>query len=75
MDIGLFEGASPSFGDFLWNNLLPVTLGNFAGGAGLIGLVQWATHSRRRRGGGTAAEKEARGVQALYPEAELPQEP
>ncbi len=53
-----------------------MTLGNFAGGAGLIGLVQWATHSRRRRGGAAAlAEKEARGVQALFPSSELPQGP
>ncbi len=33
---------------FLVDNLLPVTLGNIVGGAGLVGLVYWAIYLRRR---------------------------
>eukprot|EP00038_Savillea_parva_P015686 m.14719 g.14719 ORF g.14719 m.14719 type:complete len:153 (+) comp3187_c0_seq1:123-581(+) len=43
VDIGLFEGADKTFGAFLLNNLVPVTLGNFVGGAVFLGLVQWTT--------------------------------
>lgn len=30
-----------TWGTFLWENLLPVTLGNIIGGGGLVGLVYW----------------------------------
>ncbi len=30
----------------LWHNLLPVTLGNLVGGAGLVGLVYWTIYRR-----------------------------
>ena len=30
----------------LWRNLLPVTLGNLVGGAGLVGLVYWVIYRR-----------------------------
>jgi formate/nitrite transporter len=32
---------------FLWNNLLPVSLGNIVGGAGMVGLVYWFVYLRR----------------------------
>lgn len=54
-------GSSPEawselgWGRFLWANLLPVTLGNIVGGAGLVGLVYWAIYLRR----GQDAESEA----------------
>ncbi len=60
-------GASPEFwasigssaeahegltvGAFLLANLLPVTIGNILGGAGLVGLVYWAIYLRRRSEG------------------------
>ena len=47
IDIGLLEGAKPSFLDALVHNLIPVTLGNFIGGGVLLGLVQWATYDPR----------------------------
>jgi formate/nitrite transporter len=31
----------------LWRNLLPVTLGNLVGGAGMVGLVYWVIYRRR----------------------------
>lgn len=43
-DIGLLEGADRTFGGFLLHNLVPVTLGNFAGGGLFLGVAQWATY-------------------------------
>lgn len=34
---------------FLWNNLLPVTLGNIVGGGLLVGLVYWFVYLRRKK--------------------------
>jgi formate/nitrite transporter len=33
--------ASVTWGSFLWNNLLPVTIGNIIGGAILVAAVYW----------------------------------
>jgi formate transporter FocA len=33
-------------GNFLWNNLLPVTIGNIIGGAVMVGLVYWFIYLR-----------------------------
>jgi formate/nitrite transporter len=48
--LGLFldGGATESltWGAFLWNNLLPVTLGNLFGGAGMVGLVYYTIYRR-----------------------------
>jgi len=46
--LGLFLGGS---GDLAWTsfafgNLLPVTLGNLVGGAGMVGLVYWIIYRR-----------------------------
>lgn len=38
--------AKLTWGNFLINNLLPVTLGNIVGGAGLVGLVYWFAYLR-----------------------------
>lgn len=35
--------------NFFWKNLLPVTLGNIVGGAGLVGFVFWVIYKRRGR--------------------------
>jgi len=37
--------------DALWTNLVPVTLGNIVGGAGLVGLVYWLVYHRNRETG------------------------
>jgi formate transporter len=37
-----------SWGDALFANLLPVTLGNIIGGSVMVGLVYWAVYLRRR---------------------------
>ncbi|MBN1942480.1 MAG: formate/nitrite transporter family protein [Phycisphaerae bacterium] len=54
--IGLFlkaggaeAGESLTWLNFLWKNLLPVTLGNILGGAGLVGFVFWVIYKRRGR--------------------------
>ena len=48
--IGLMVGDSlgPTFGDFLWRNLVPVVLGNFIGGAVMVGLAQFLAYDQRR---------------------------
>jgi formate/nitrite transporter len=38
-----------TWGAILWRNLLPVTLGNVIGGAGLVGLVYWFIYLRGER--------------------------
>jgi formate/nitrite transporter len=53
--MGLFikgQGALPApanltWANFLWNNLLPVTIGNIFGGAVCVGLVFWFIYCRR----------------------------
>jgi formate transporter len=44
MDLG-----SLNWGNFLLNNLLPVTIGNIIGGAILVAAVYWAVYLRRRQ--------------------------
>jgi formate transporter len=38
-----------TWGNFFVNNLIPVTIGNIVGGAGLVGLVYWFAYLRTRR--------------------------
>lgn len=47
-----------TWGSFFLNNLIPVTLGNIVGGAGMVGLVYWFAYLRPKK----AAAKEARPV-------------
>ena len=44
--LGMFNGAQVSIGSFLWNNLVPATLGNIVGGAGLVGGIYWWIYGR-----------------------------
>lgn len=44
--LGMFGGAQVSVLDFLWRALLPVTLGNIIGSAGLVGALYWWIYSR-----------------------------
>jgi formate transporter len=37
-----------TWGNFLMNNLLPVTIGNIIGGAVLVAAVYWAVFLRRK---------------------------
>jgi formate transporter len=39
--------SSMTWGSFLWNNLLPVTIGNIIGGAVLVAAVYWSVYLRR----------------------------
>lgn len=41
--------SSISWGNFFICNLLPVTIGNIIGGAGLVGLVYWFVFLKRRK--------------------------
>ncbi len=43
-----------SWGNFLADNLLPVTIGNIIGGSVLVGAVYWFAYLRGRREGGAA---------------------
>ena len=38
--------AGLTWGSFLLNNLLPVTIGNIIGGAGLVGIFYWVIYLR-----------------------------
>jgi formate transporter len=40
--------AKLTWGNFVLNNLIPVTIGNIIGGAGLVGLVYWFAYLRIR---------------------------
>jgi formate/nitrite transporter FocA (FNT family) len=44
--LGMLNGANITVGQFLWNNLLPVTIGNVIGGAGLVGGAYWWIYGR-----------------------------
>ncbi len=44
--LGMMYGAEVSAGQFLWNNLLPATLGNIAGGAFFVGAAYWYAYKR-----------------------------
>jgi formate/nitrite transporter len=45
---GIFYGANVTWGQFLVNNLIPVTLGNIVGGSLLVGVIYWYLLGRRR---------------------------
>jgi len=42
--LGMMYGADVSVGQFLWNNLIPVTLGNMLGGAFFVGFLHTYIH-------------------------------
>ncbi len=46
ISLGMFGGAQVSVLDFLWRALLPVTLGNVIGSAGLVGALYWWIYGR-----------------------------
>jgi formate transporter len=41
--------AKLTWGNFFLNNLIPVTLGNIVGGAGMVGLAYWFVYLRPRK--------------------------
>lgn len=45
LPLGIFLGADIGFAD-IWHNLIPVTLGNVVGGAGMVGLVYHIIYRR-----------------------------
>ncbi|MHB0857529.1 MAG: formate/nitrite transporter family protein [Anaerolineae bacterium] len=44
--LGMLNGADVSIGQFLFGNLLPVTIGNIIGGAGFVGGIYWWIYGR-----------------------------
>jgi len=38
-----------TWGSFLLGNLLPVTIGNIIGGAGMVGLIYWFIYLRKQK--------------------------
>jgi formate transporter len=49
--------AGLTWGSFLLNNLLPVTIGNIIGGAGLVGIVYWVIYLRGTKSAESTARK------------------
>jgi formate/nitrite transporter len=54
--VGLMLGYQPgytgneyTFGDFLWKNLIPVTLGNILGGFFFVGTLYWFLYGREKQ--------------------------
>jgi formate transporter len=45
---GLPDLSNLTWGDFLWANLVPVTIGNIAGGAIMVGAIYWFVYLRPR---------------------------
>ncbi|NLD44598.1 MAG: hypothetical protein GX657_14020, partial [Chloroflexi bacterium] len=44
--LGMLNGANVSIGQFLFSNLLPVTIGNIIGGGVLVGAIYWWVYLR-----------------------------
>lgn len=44
------DAAGLTWGAFFLNNLIPVTIGNIIGGAGLVSALYWAIYLRNRKG-------------------------
>lgn len=44
--LGMMQGAEVTLGAFLWNNLLPATVGNIVGGAAFVGGIYWYTYKK-----------------------------
>ena len=44
--LGMLNGADVNIFQFLWNNLVPATIGNIIGGAGLVGGIYWWIYGR-----------------------------
>jgi formate transporter len=38
---GIFHDYGVTWGEFLWKNLVPVTLGNIVGGGFFVGCAYW----------------------------------
>jgi formate/nitrite transporter FocA (FNT family) len=44
--LGMLNGADVSIGQFLFSNLLPVTIGNIIGGSLFVGAAYWWLYLR-----------------------------
>ena len=51
LEVAAADYANLTWANFILANLLPVTIGNIIGGAGLVGLVYWFIYLRPRRDG------------------------
>ncbi|KAI8686526.1 hypothetical protein NCS55_00329000 [Fusarium keratoplasticum] len=63
--IGMFYGTNFGVGKFIYQSVIPVTLGNIIGGAGLNGILLWIIYGRRRilaENGGTKRANSVHGV-------------
>lgn len=57
------DAQSLTWGSFLLRNLLPVTLGNMIGGAGIVGCGYWAMYLRHTPGFAQTIEKEQEEIE------------
>lgn len=67
VSIGLFEGAEPTWADFLFHNLVPVTMGNFVGGALFLGLVAYLTYDAASPLASMPSRSEAERAESVEP--------
>jgi formate/nitrite transporter len=44
---GIFNGANVTWGQFIFNNLIPATIGNIVGGAFFVGFIYWWLYGNR----------------------------
>jgi formate/nitrite transporter len=44
----IYSGAPILWSDFMMQNLIPATLGNIVGGAGLVGMVYWYLYAKEK---------------------------
>lgn len=58
------SGDALTLASFLLKNLLPVTLGNIAGGAGIVGCGYWAMYLRHTPGYVQPIEQEQEEIDA-----------
>lgn len=55
--LGMLNGANVTIGQFLLNNLLPVTIGNIIGGSLFVGAAYWWVYLREAPAAATASAK------------------
>lgn len=44
---GIFYGADVTWGQFVWDNIIPVTIGNIIGGALFVGMSYWYLYDKK----------------------------
>jgi hypothetical protein len=69
--IGMFYGTNFSVGKFIYQSVIPVTIGNIIGGSGLTGAMLWFLYGRNdtlatKTGQPLSGEKKSRGGISMH---------